>query len=546
MPIYTLEVNGQIVEMEAENEQLAIIGAEKFASEGPGTALPDGTFEVYVDAPPPDPSTLREDQGLGVAVGAFKPLDNAALALDAGLRGIGVPTDRIADFLGTPTTRGAVEGREDYIDQRAREGVRPGTAGQIAGEIAGTLPLALVTKNPFALGALGGAATTEDRSLGGVAQNAALGAAAGKVGQVAFDKLAGVVAPKLSPGVRKLMDEGVALTPAQRGGGVARQLEDVAASLPITGPIVQAGRDRSLESFNAAALNRALSPINERLPKGMQAGHEAVSYVGDRLSQGYDDVLPGLGLELSPEVRALLAGLKESADVELPPAQADQFTKIIAERLLRGVDEAGRMTGEGWKLADTDLGRLAGQYGGSPDPAQRIMAELLRDAQGGMRGALDVSNPQAAETLGRLNAGWRNLVVTENAAGRAGSESGVFTPSGLKAATRATDRSVRKRASARGEANMQDLAEAGIEVMNPTIGNSGTATRNPGTLNTLLGALLAAPAAAVYSKPGIAAGNAIAKRPEYLQELSDQLRMFVSPRAGGLFGGALASQQSTQ
>ena len=81
-----------------------------------------------------------------------------------------------------------------------------------------------------------------------------------------------------------------------------------------------------------------------------------------------------------------------------------------------------------------------------------------------------------AEKLRAINKGYANYAIIRNAASRAGTEGG-FTPVQLDAAVRAMDKSVGKGATATGTANMQDLTDAGRQVLANKYPDSGTIGR---------------------------------------------------------------------
>jgi hypothetical protein len=438
---------------------------------------------VSAPAPAPPPPRVqapvappRKDQALGFAVGAFKPLDNAALALETGLNRLGVDTDAVNRTFGTPSSSQAIQGRKAYVAQQARKGVVPGGVGRFAGEVVGTLPIALATKNPIVAGALGGAALTDKRDAPGVLTDAGLGAIGGKIGDSAFKALTNTLAPRVQPAVQKLLGEGVKLTPGQIMGGAAKWTEDRAMSAPFIGDMIRNARQQSLDTFNVAAINRALKPLNMSLPENVPIGHDAVAHVQDTLNGAYQKLLPTLKVDLDTPLVKGLADVQKAAQGRLLPEQYKQFQNIVRSEVLQRFRQGG-LNGENFKAVDSELGGMIRRFGQSASGGDQELANALKGVQGELRAMIDRQNVEAAPTLKAINQGWAALTRLENAASRPGAVNGVFSPSQLAAATRAGDSTARKRASAAGGAMMQDLAHAAQEVLPSKIPDSGTAGR---------------------------------------------------------------------
>src|SRR6185503_16853035 len=103
-------------------------------------------------------------------------------------------------------------------------------------------------------------------------------------------------------------------------------------------------------------------------------------------------------------------------------------------------------------------------------------------AIGEMQGAIDAaarraSPPEAVAKLDAADAGYAKWVRIEGAAGRRGGGTGVFTPIQLDAEIQKQSGSKRSSSYLRGDALMQDLSEAGKQVLPEGIADSGTPER---------------------------------------------------------------------
>jgi hypothetical protein len=163
------------------------------------------------------------------------------------------------------------------------------------------------------------------------------------------------------------------------------------------------------------------------------------------------------------------------------------------------------MSGESLKKVETALTQKAKNYLGSSVASERELGSALQATLDTVRSTLARSNPTHAEQLSRINEGWANYARIRQASSMVGAENGIFTPNQLQSTVRALDKSVGKGNFAKGNALMQDLSEAGKNVLGQKYPDSGTAGR------LALGAGLAGGLAAV--NPAALAGAAVGALP---------------------------------
>jgi len=508
-------------------------------------------------APAQEPSLLGRI-GRGVVRGVRDPIDAGAQMLVRGASAIGLAPQSEVD-------------RVDQINRDAEQGYqqsRGSSAGtfdpsRLGGQIVGTAPL-------FALAPAGGA-TLAGRTAMGAVTGAGMGALVEpvdtskgdfwqqKLGQAKSGAIAGAVAapvtaalsrviqPKTAPDVKTLMREGVTPTPGQILGGGWRSAEEKAKSIPLLGSSIRNAEQRSAEQFNRAAIDRSLAPIGQKLPKGV-TGHEAIEFANDQLSKAYDDVIAKIGSiapdqQLGQEITSL-----GSMVSQLPKERGDQFLRIIKSEIADRIDQYGRITGEGFKAADQNLGKLAAQYMRSADADQQTLGRALSAAHDSLRSWLTrAAPPEASDALKAANAGWANFKRVQRAASSVAAEDGLFSAAQLHGAVRALDRSKDKGAFAKGTALMQDLSSAGKNVLANKVPNSGTTDRLLATLGVLgpaagatVSPWLAAGAlpAVAYTKAGQAMlGGLLARRPALAEPLSKGVSLLGTPvLTAGLLG----------
>lgn len=394
-------------------------------------------------------------------------------------------------------------------------------------------------------GATAGALSTE-----GDLENRAIGAGYGAgFGATAGAPLAlfgATAAPKVSPQVQQLMKKGVTPTPGQVMGGAAAKLEEKLASVPIAGDMITAGRLRAMEDFNRAAINDVLAPLGKT--GNGAVGRTGIAETEKIIGNEYDRILKNVTFvedqQLTQEVQQLrnLAG-------SLPDTEQKQFEKIITD--IGKKIQNGQMSGEEFKIVESQLSFLARRYGKDPSAYVNQLGDLVGDLQTALRDSLPRTNPMFAQPLQNANAAWAKFKRLQRAATYVGgkdAEPGVFTPDQFQSAVKAMDSSKDKGAFARGSANMQGLSDAGKAVLGSKVPDSGTPSRlmaailaggfiEPSTL--ALGAGLSLP----YTKIGQGLlAKALTSRPQWLRATAPMLNMLPGPlgTAAGLLGGSMA------
>lgn len=545
------------------------------------TAPSDGGTDV-TGGQAPQPSGLHTNQPLGFYEDYSKVMDRGAQMLhsaagnvslsDLFLPGVAgaisqvtghdAPTlqstiDQLGGMLGMPSVQDAIKAHKSYIQSQEDQGERPGTMGRIAGDVAATAPL--MFENPVVGGALTGGLLSDKTDPQGVLTDMGIGAAGGKFGDWAMRGAANVVAPKLSSAVNTLLQEGVGLTPGQILGGATRRVEDAASRLPFVGSLVRGAQNRSISDFNTAVANRALGQVGETVPANIKPGHDLVTYVGDRLGQKYNELIPNLSVNPDDEFQNGILGHLDTVK-DLPQDQQGEYNRIYRDYIAK-LEQPGA-TGADLQAARSEVGRQAKRYSSAPAPADRNLGDLLSSTRDTLDDMVERSNPDQLPQLQAIDRGWASLARIEKAASRASPTSGgqetggIYTPTALKSAILQADTTARKRGTARGTQILQDIAEAGQRVLPQSVADSGTVERGL-TSGALLGGLpyLAAHAepttAAIlggltgaYTRPGQALlRGAIASRPTVARGLADAMRN--NTGVAGI-GGAAALSNAMQ
>jgi len=437
-------------------------------------------------------------------------------------------------------------------------------AGRAIGNMVAGAPFALAPEifgSRLAAGALSGA-------LSGALQPATPGAdfwtqkgeqtlgglAGGVGGSAATGAVARTIGGAANPDVKLLMSEGVRPTPGQISGGFGNAIEEKLSSIPGVGDMIANARRRAVGQFNSAATNRALGNIGESVSAA--PGREAMSEMHDKISKAYDALLPKLTWQADPQFVGNMTNIVQNAN--LLPDKQKQLMDILRQQF--GKTSQGMMSGQTFKEVDSKLGKLARDYKGAQDPDQRNLGDAFQAVQTELRSALERSNPNHAPELKSINAAYADALRVQGAAGRQGSEGGMFSPAALSGSVRQLDPTLRKGAFARGEARMQDLSDAGRAVLGNKVPDSGTPGRalmaamalgglgGEGHHIPIIGhytpALAAAGAAGMglYTAPGqTLMAHLLASRPAAAAPIASVVRR-AGPLAATGVGGLLAQQ----
>lgn len=377
-----------------------------------------------------------------------------------------------------------------YQAKRTSAGESGLDAWRLAGNVVSPVNLAIAAKAPQAASFAGRLASgVGSGALSGVlnpvtgegdfwkekAKQGALGATLGAAIPTVTGALSRVLSPRASvnPEVAMLKGEGVKPTLGQTLGGWANDIEEKMQSLPIMGDAIRSAREKAREQFNTAAINRATAPVGKTVTG---AGHESVDEAHKLISEAYEAGKSQLGHFQIDNVGAQELQTLTQMATALPQREQRVFNDIM-QTIRNDITPNGSILADGFKRIDSKLGKEAATFLNSTDAYQKKLGEGLLELQRVITENAKRANPQAAQLLNDADRAFANLVRVEGASKAAVNHKGVFTPSQLNLAVRGTDRSVRKNATARGEALMQDLSSAGQSVLGNKVADSGTTGR---------------------------------------------------------------------
>lgn len=444
----------------------------------------DGTSHVYQNAPDnltPEQVTARAQQDFGktvtaldggkgaapqpkndsfltgVVAGALKPIDNMAEAASH-IPVIGPAIDKLGQKMGLPSTAQTVA-----QDDAARAN-NMSRAGQITGNVLGTIATAPSKGGVLLQGAASGALLSDSKNPLGVIEDALVGAGTSLGTNAMLKGAAKALSPTVSKAARALNDAGIMLSLGQileasgsKIGKAVRTAEDKLRSAPVLGAVISGSRDRATDQLNQAVGNDALATIGKKLPEAVQAGHDLMDNVEQQLSSQYQKVVPKLVGHLDQQFVQDLGQAKALTN-SLPDNRQAQFANIVHDVFGNRINN-GVISGQDLKDAESRLTLLISRNAKSPDADQKGLAEALGSVRQALRDMAVRSDPSGSE-LQAINTGWAKLKQMQAAA----NVNGVILPTAL---ARAANKS--------GQGTQ--LARAAALILPDHVPNSGTADR---------------------------------------------------------------------
>ena len=458
---------------------------------------------------------------------------------------------------------------EGGVDQQVRDAEKSYGAPQgidwarMAGNILSPANLAVASKLPVSAslggrmlsgsggGALMGAMqpVTQGDFVDEKTKQVLSGAALGGALPAVTGSLARLVSPKASvnPKLDLLKSEGVDPTIGQALGGRLGQAEEKLQSVPILGDMISRAKGKANNQFEAAAYNRVLAPIGQKLPDNL-SGRDAVNFAEGAIKQQYDDVLNKIGaITTDNQFKTNIGNLKGMVNgLMMPKAEKSKFMSSLND-VQQSIDRNGVLTSEGYKTLESSLGTDARKLGSSQNIYEGKLAPAVKQLQQELKDMLKRQAGTNADELSKANSSWAQFKRVQRASSSLGAEDGAFSPAQLQSAVKAMDKSKDKGSFARGGALMQDLTDAGKSVLTGKVGNSFTTDRMlmGGGLGSALGYFIdpsvplgLAAGAGLYTNPvQRALVSAVSSRPQSAQkaaELVRKSRPYLIPASMGL------------
>ncbi len=512
-----------------------------------GTASPKTAFNTELTWAEKNIAPILERFGLNrIADGNIRGSSVGRAAMGAADPGVAI-WQMLANAPGSDgavANKGIADTEAQY--QAARESA--GSTGfdpmRLAGNVAITAPVALGGATTVTRGALQGAGfgalnpVTSGDFATEKAKQVGTGALGGAIAAPIIGGLSRLIQPKVNPNVQILQSEGVRPTVGQAAGGMLNTMEEKAQAIPFFGDAIRAARARPVEQLEGAAFGRSGGPIGAKI---QERGHEGILELKDALSNSYDKVIPKLSADMTdPAFVGKMQNLRSLVS-SLPQKEQERFDAVIAREIDQRLAPNGKLSGQNLKDAWNALRDEAAKFSKSTDAYQQDLGRAFKQTFEELKTHVAATNPaDVVRDLRNTDLGYANFKILQKAASGVNAVDGRISPSALQSAVKASDRSLDKGRFSERKALMQDLSNAGKDVLANKVPDSGTAGRlMSNTPGLILGAAMS-PLALGYTP---AVQNALValmtKRPDMAPQIANALRQLSGPATAG---AAMAQQ----
>ena len=310
---------------------------------------------------------------------------------------------------------------------------------------------------------------------------------AGAVGGVA-SPIVKAVAPKASEAAKELIKKGVKVLPGQAvkdsgllGKGFSRLEESVAGNVFLIGDAITSAMNRARGSFNVAAMNDVLAPINKKAPKDL-SGTSLIAFGNKQIGDAYKNLLPKLKIKNSDMFGAALLDSVNNLDDDIRKDVTMRVNNYILKNLKtpkglpKNVKAQPILRGDAIKQAQAFLRRDIQRLKREGSEIALRKSDALEDVRLTLSMQLQMENPKLAQELANIDKSYGLFEIVKNASVRRKQEE-LFTPVDLLQASAKSDLGKRNIKFATGEARMQKLAQEGQDVLGQKIPDSGTSGR---------------------------------------------------------------------
>ncbi len=458
---------------------------------------PKSKIRFLDDAPQPEKTGSDNFSKYGVSVGIVDPIYGAGQLIPRALEGItslgGLAENPVSRAYGR-SAEGIDKGYKQVSSQYEAQRANPDSFdwGRLTGNVASPVNWIMPS---------GGAAATGAGLTGKVAMGAGMGAGSAaampvsdtenywgeKAKQVGFGAIGGGLAPLAGAAVNKVLNpsvdaaktalekSGVNLSLGQKLGGIYDDIEQKLTSVPFMGKAIQNRRNEALQQWNTSVMDDIVKPLGGKVTAG---GHEGVSQVQKIASDAYKMAEQKMKpFAFDKDASDAIIASKSMVD-EMAPEYQKIYNRLITK--LQTAVDGNVVSPTDYKVLTSEIGREIDTFAGAQSPFDRKFADVLSLLDDAVKGSAKRQNPEAGAMMDAADKVYAQLARIEGAAKTAATNkvnTGVFTPNQLMSAVRSADTSVRKRATAGGDAFMQDVAQRGMDVLGNTVPDSGTAGR---------------------------------------------------------------------
>jgi hypothetical protein len=325
----------------------------------------------------------------------------------------------------------------------------------------------------------------------------------------------------LSAEAKTLIKEGVQPTVGQAieqktglggivGSGVSR-LESASQSLPFSGAATRHARNRAMDNWEQSTIKMAEDP-DLGITAGGMTGSDGISHLYHKgFKPAYKDSLSGQSVPVTPRLFSDIHIELQNPNLFMTNEARNETRNFLESqfRSIKQIPGPGSQTATHYSAQDlhdieSNIAGHARKLIGSQDKNQRGQGQLLDNIEEALaKYRRDFLPPYVAQKVGRIDDKYAIYKHLEKASGTLSADAGHFTPTHLLSVEKRMDPSKDKGAFGRGEALMQQWAQAGKTVLHDTVGVSSAPSRSmfknaltlPGVIGTgIEGGVLSHPA----------------------------------------------------
>ena len=319
---------------------------------------------------------------------------------------------------------------------------------------------------------------SQDELANNIKMGAAFGGGITGIGSM----LGRVISPKASTNakLKTIQEMGIDPTLGQILGGKANLFEEKATQIPLIGNVISSARNQNETKFREGIFNKILSNIDEKLPVKKLDGREIVAHTYQKIQANYDDILNKLGA--IPVDNTFVSQADELSNMigksGVSPEKVAEFNFLL-KPLKDAQNEFGYMTSNAFKKAQSNLSSQASKLKASQNTYDQTLGQAADQLGNNLQNMLErhatnvgeVNGKNLANELAKTDKAYAMYKRIEQAAGSLGAPAaGEFTPAQFSNAIRALEK--QKGKFARGGALLQDIADAGKDVLGNKISNA--------------------------------------------------------------------------
>jgi len=313
-------------------------------------------------------------------------------------------------------------------------------------------------------GALYGAGNAKEMKdvAGDAMTQGALGALTGG----ALSGAGAILAPKVSAGVKKMMEKND-LTYGQMGGKTASTIEQKLGAV-VTG--VKRRRHDAMQNWNREVAEEVANTIGAKLPSNLKSNSEYSQYITKAVNEAYDSAFDGMQVKLTPKLKTQFADLLENSGL-------DRMAKKKLKSELSKIQSMARKNpvGRSVKNVDSNIKKRVDAFRKSTNLNESPLEEPLRKARELFKESVIEQNPKQGAKWLATDKAYGQVASFQKAVGL-GNKNEVFSPSQLnRSATEGMTSASKRISKANQTGRLQKVSKEAEEILGDFVPDSGTA-----------------------------------------------------------------------